>query len=197
MKYRRLIIIITGFLLLGSGVFYALKKYNVILPYKVGKQIDSFNGVKVYYNGRVSHTAGRNLTADKYNLGLNYQCVEFVKRYYYEHLNHKMPDSYGNAKDFFNKDLKDGQVNTKRALTQYSNPSISRPKVDDLLIFSGTKYNSFGHVAIVSNVTGNEVEIVQQNPGPTAKSRATFSIESQGEKWKINNERIMGWLRKE
>ena len=114
-----------------------------------------------------------------------------------EHLDHKMPDSYGNAKDFFNKDLKDGQLNTKRALTQYSNPSISRPKVDDLLIFSGTKHNSFGHVAIVSNVTGNEVEIVQQNPGPTAKSRATFSIESQGGKWKINNERIMGWLRKE
>jgi len=48
-----------------------------------------------------------------------------------------------------------------------------------------------------SILAGNEVKIVQQNPGPTAKSRATFSIESQGEKWKINNDRIVGWLRKE
>ncbi|MFA0963395.1 hypothetical protein AB9P05_16445 [Roseivirga sp. BDSF3-8] len=50
--------------------------------------------------------SGRNLTPDGYNLGLKYQCGEFMKRYYYLHLNHKMPDSYGHARDFFNPSLK-------------------------------------------------------------------------------------------
>jgi len=48
----------------------------------------------VYYNGSVGHVSGRNLVPDGYNPGLKYQCVEFVKRYYYQHLNHKIPDSY-------------------------------------------------------------------------------------------------------
>src|SRR5690606_23830292 len=67
----------------------------------VGKPVDSLNGVVVYYNGAVGHVLERNVAADGYNIGLKYQCVEFVKRYYYEHLQHKMPDSYGHAKDFF------------------------------------------------------------------------------------------------
>lgn len=51
----------------------------------------------------------------QYNIGLKYQCVKFVKRYYYEHLNHKMPDSYGHEKDFFDNTIADGQLNKKQA----------------------------------------------------------------------------------
>jgi surface antigen len=154
-------------------------------------------GVYVYYNGGVDNVTDRNTTADGYNLGLKYQCVEFVKRYYCEHLKHKMPDSYGHAKDFFDNTLKDGQKNKKRDLIQFTNVSSTKPKVDDLLIFDGTTFNRYGHVAIISNVTENEIEIIQQNPGPFSKSRVTFQLDSKDGKWEIKNKRILGWLRKD
>lgn len=185
--------------LFAIGV-YGLWKYQKPKSkthYSVGQKIDNLNGVYVYYNGSVSNVSGRNTTADGYNLGLKYQCVEFVKRYYYEHLRHKMPDSYGHAKDFYSKSLKDGQKNKRRNLTQYSNPSLSKPKVNDLLVFDGTVFNKFGHVAIVSKVTNNKMEIIQQNPGPLGKSRETFSLTYKNGKWQIKNQRILGWLRKE
>jgi hypothetical protein len=108
-----------------------------------GKAIDSLNGIPVYYNGAINHITERNLTANGYNLGLKWQCVEFVKRYYYYHLNHIMPDTKGNAKDFFNNSLPDASYNEQRALVQYSNGSLKKPAVDDIIVFDsklGNKY---------------------------------------------------------
>jgi surface antigen len=137
------------------------------------------------------------MTNDNYNLGIKYQCVEFVKRYYYEHLHHKMPDSYGHAKDLFDKTLSDGQLNSKRNLHQYKNGSTSKPATDDIIAFSGTWYNRFGHVAIISNVWDDSIEIMQQNPGPRGKSRKTFLIHNTDGKWIVRVKRVLGWLRKE
>ena len=100
---------------------------------KVGDVVDSLDGVYVYYNGSVSHVSERHLSKDGYNLGLKYQCVEFVKRYYYQHLKHKMPDSYGHAREFYSAKFKDGEVNTKRNLVQFKNGSSSKPKVKDII----------------------------------------------------------------
>lgn len=182
---------------MGFSGLWTFKKFNFNTNYSVGQQIDSLNGVFVFFNGGVDNVSGRNTTLDGYNLGLKYQCVEFVKRYYYEHLNHKMPDSYGHAKDFFDKTLTDGQKNRKRNLNQYSNPSQAKPKVDDLLIFEGTTFNKYGHVAIISKVKDDEVEITQQNPGPFSNSKETFSLDNKDGKWEIKNKRILGWLRKD
>jgi hypothetical protein len=164
--------------------------------YEVGQKIDNLNGVIVYYNGGVGNVEGRALTKDGYNLGLKYQCVEFVKRYYYEELNHKMPDSYGHAKDFFISNLKDGQLNKQRNLIQYTNSSKTQPKVNDLVVYSGTKLNTYGHVSIISKVTESEIEIIQQNPGPFGNSRKTYYLINKDGKWRINNDQILGWLRK-
>lgn len=172
-------------------------KFNFSSSPTVGQAIDSLNGVYVFYNGDVGNVTGRNLTRDGYNLGQKYQCVEFVKRYYYEHLNHKMPDSYGHAKDFYDKNLSDGQRNKKRGLAQYSNPSRTKPKVNDLIIFAGTTFNKYGHVAIVSKVTVTEIEIIQQNPGPYSTSREKITLEVKNGNWKIANKRVLGWLRKD
>lgn len=164
--------------------------------YRVGREIDRLNGVAVFYNGGVAHSSGRNLAPDGYNLGIKYQCVEFVKRYYYEHLNHKMPDSYGHAKQFFDAALSDGAWNTKRDLFQYANGSQSRPRPDDLLVFGPSLLNRYGHVAIVSAVNDTGVEIVQQNPGPFGRSRAWIPLRSDGGLWRCDNGRVLGWLRK-
>ena len=197
LKIKHWIYLLIGLLILSFVGIWTCRKTNPKTNFPVGQQIDSLNGVYVYYNGSIDNVIGRNTTADGYNLGLKYQCVEFVKRYYYEHLKHKMPDSYGHARDFFDKTLKDGQKSKKRNLIQYTNPSVKKPKVSDLLIFDGTTHNKYGHVAIVSNVKENIIEIIQQNPGPSSKSRAVFMLDNKNGKWEIRNKQILGWLRKE
>lgn len=180
---------------LGIGIYVFVKKSNPNPNYKIGQKLDSLNGVYVYYNGGVSHAGERNVAADGYNIGLKYQCVEFVKRYYYQFYKHKMPDSYGNAKDFFNGELSDSTLNLKRALIQFINPSKSKPQVGDLIIFNGHSGNPFGHVAIVSKVNENHLEIIQQNPGPFASSRVNLNFLNDNKKFKIEHDRILGWLR--
>lgn len=172
------------------------KNKTIFRDYKVGQVVDSLNGVYVYYNGKIGHVSGRNLANDGYNLGLKYQCVEFVKRYYYKHLNHKMPNSYGHAKDFFGTSVADGQINPERDLIQYHNPGSSMPKVNDLIVFKGTTFNQYGHVAIISKVFDNQIEIIQQNPGPLAHSRRNIDLFKKGRKWKVDNHLVLGWLRK-
>jgi surface antigen len=153
--------------------------------------IDTFNNVPVYlHQGKNS----RHKALDGYNYGLEWQCVEFVKRYYYDHLNHKMPNTFGHAKNFYIRVLKDGQKNTARNLTQYANKSKSQPRVNDLLIMDGHTFNKYGHVAIVSKVSDKEIEIVQQNVG--RMSRATFKLIHKNGVWEIENHLLLGWLRK-
>ena len=64
--------------------FKIFKSTNFNSEHYVGEKIDSLNGVYVYYNGGVSNVEERNLSEDGYNIGLKYQCVEFIKRYYFE-----------------------------------------------------------------------------------------------------------------
>ncbi|MCD8406613.1 CHAP domain-containing protein [Tenacibaculum dicentrarchi] len=188
------ILIIVVLVVFISG-FYTIKMPRSQLAPVFGDKIDSLNGVMVYYNGHVGTVKGRNRAKDGYNIGLKYQCVEFVKRYYYEYFKHKMPNSYGHAKSFFNTRLKDGKLNKDRNLIQYTNASKWKPKKNDLLVYSGTIFNRYGHVSIVSKVTDGKIEIIQQNPGVLGKSRVEFDLKKENNTWKIENSQILGWLR--
>lgn len=162
---------------------------------KIGKVMDSFNGVNIYFNGRVRNVSGRNKTKDGYNLGLKYQCVEFIKRYYYLRFGHKMPDSYGHAKDFYDRSLKDGSFNSKRGLYQYSNPSRTMPQKEDILIYGPATFNKFGHIAIISKSKTNQIESVSQNLGVGNGTRRTYNVIRTPEgKYKIDDPYIIGWL---
>ncbi|MBS1637158.1 MAG: CHAP domain-containing protein [Bacteroidetes bacterium] len=183
--------------ILGYGAYRIILEISPNPKYSIGQVLDSLHGVKVYYNGNVGHVSERNTSADGYNIGLKYQCVEFVKRYYYEYYHHKMPDSYGNAKDFFNAALSDGAFNKARGLLQYRNPSHAKPREGDLVILDGHVANPYGHVAIVAGVSGNRVEIIQQNPGAFGDSRVTFELDSTASGFYIQNDRLLGWLRKD
>jgi surface antigen len=196
MKIKKIIFTVTTALFFSVLITYTWKNYNLNPTYKIGQKIDNFNGVVIYYNGKVSTVKGRNLTVGNYNLGLKYQCVEFVKRYYYEKLNHKMPNAYGNAKDFFERKVQDGKINKSRNLIQYQNPSTTKIQVEDLIIFDANVFNKFGHVAIVSRVSKNEIEIVQQNPGQFAKSRVTIDLKTRNGKYYVESSKVLGWLRK-
>jgi hypothetical protein len=168
---------------------------NVKSGVKTGVVLDEFKGVKVYENGTVLNVEGRNTTSDGYNLGLKYQCVEFVKRYYYEVFNHKMPNSYGHAREFYNANLSDGSFNTDRGLMQFKNGSNSRPAVSDLLVYGPASFNKFGHVAIVTKVTNEAVECIAQNLGHGNGTRRTYPLTHENGKYQIGEPYILGWLR--
>jgi surface antigen len=174
---------------------HIIDKFRPAPAAELGKPLDDLNGVYVYYNGHTSSTRGRSIAPCGYNLGLKYQCVEFVKRYYYQHFNHKMPNSYGHAKSFFNPGLKDGQLNRDRNLLQFTNPSKSKPEVGDIIVFRATQGNPYGHVAIVSKVGRNTMEIIHQNAGPNRPTRLKYDLKQNDGKWKMESRRAQGWLR--
>lgn len=184
----------------GSGLILALiwlagTKLN-LNPWRTeGEEIDRHNGVVVYFNGGIGHSSGRNMTADGYNLGLKHQCVEFVKRYYFQHLNHRMPDTYGHAKDFFDPEVADGALNPRRNLRQHRNGGSVPPQPDDILVFGPTFLNPYGHVAIVVKTEGDHVEVIQQNAGPFGVSREQLQLLHDGKGWRCGTSRILGWLR--
>lgn len=191
----KLVIVVVFLCILGVGGWCLATKVNLNPNHEVGDVIDSLDGVAVYFNGGVGHTAGRNLAPDGYNLGLKYQCVEFVKRYYYEHYNHKMPDVWGHAISFFEPDLAHGALNAKRGLLQYHNGGDVRPQKGDLVVYDATRFNPYGHVAIVAEATDDSVTIIQQNPGPLAPSRESYRLEKGDGRFTVNHPRILGWLR--
>ncbi len=160
----------------------------------IGSVIDSYNGVNVYYNGEDANVFGRSMTGDNYNLGLKYQCVEFVKRFYYIHYNHKMPYSYGHATDLFNDDLPDRKLNKKRGLYQFKNGSEYRPLPGDILIFRGNYKNPYGHAAIVTLSKDRKLEFIQQNVGMS--SREILNVEEIDNRFFIVDPDIKGWMRK-
>lgn len=159
----------------------------------IGDIIDEFEGVVVFYNGPYTNVSGRNMTRDGYNLGLKYQCVEFVKRYYYIKHNHKMPDSYGHAGDFFDKSLLHGEFNKRRGLYQYKNAHRIPPKPGDILVYDSCEMSRYGHIAIVSAVRDHEIEIIQQNWGK--KTRQLIPLVQYESYFTVADYDILGWLR--
>ena len=178
-----------------AATYWSAMRLNLNPGHHPGEKIDELNGVAVYYNGGVNHTSGRNLSVDGYNLGIKYQCVEFIKRYYYQHFHHKMPDTFGHAKSFFNPAINDGELNTARGLIQFHNGSQQAPQPEDIIVFAPWAFNPYGHVAIISKVDAGQIEIIQQNPGPFGHSRETLALENKEGHWVIQHSRALGWLR--
>lgn len=202
---------IIGGLILLFGIAFCLKKYyqprsspirsavDAFIPPPTppppyGTAIDSLNGVKVFYNGDWRTTTGRNRAPNGYNLGIKWQCVEFVKRYYYEHFKHEMPDSYGDAIDFYEENLSDGGYSKRRNLVHFANGSKSRPVTEDIIVFGGNEANPFGHIALVHSTTADEVHIIQQNVGLYTRDTLPIVMSDDG-KWYVEGN-VLAWLRK-
>lgn len=196
MSYR---IAITGLaaVLAVAAVHWLLTHVNLNPNRNVGDVVDQLDGVAVHYNGAVNHSSGRNLSADGYNLGISYQCVEFVKRYYFERFHHRMPDTMGHAKDFFDRRIGDGELNPARNLVQYKNGGSTPPRVGDIVVFDRWLFNPYGHVAIIAEASHDAIEIIQQNPGPFSPSRERFKLQAENGRWSIARSGILGWLRRQ
>ncbi|HSD39003.1 MAG TPA: CHAP domain-containing protein [Rhodocyclaceae bacterium] len=196
--FRKRLARISAFLVVMSVLgYFVATRCNINPAHSLGEKLDEFNGVVVYYNGAINSTSGRRTTSDGYNLGLQFQCVEFVKRYYYERFGHKMPNSMGHAREFFSATVGDGELNRDRMLIQYQNGAGARPAVEDLIVFAPWALNRFGHVAIVSKVGPDFIEVVQQNAGPFGATRERFPLEQREGRLHVGNDRVLGWLRRD
>ena len=160
--------------------------------YPIGTITFEYRGIPVYENGiEKDQSYGKHFSHDgNYYYGQKWQCVEFIKRYYDRALNHRMPHVWGHAKDFFDATLEPGQLNRKRNLIQFENGGRTPPEINDILVFSDTRY---GHLAIVSAVDSDTVEVVQQNI--TGKPRQTYRLKRTAGFY-IDKPRVPdGWLR--
>lgn len=161
---------------------------------RVGEVVDTFNGVAVYYNGAIGHTHGISRADNGYVFGLRYQCVEFIKRYYYQRFGHRMPKPTGNARDYFDPAVADGAINPARGLLQYRNGSATGPQVEDILLYGPWPGNPYGHLAIVTDVDADSIEIIQQNPGPNGHSRRRYPLKTGSGGLRVDQPRVVGWL---
>lgn len=154
-------LIVMGILIWKGGKFCVTHTLlsNRILT--VGTELDSYKGVPVYSNGiNPGSNHGPHSSETGYYYGQKWQCVEFIKRFYKIEKGHSMPNPWGHAKDIFNPHLNDGALNRERGLIQYLNGGNTPPQLDDIIVFNNTRY---GHVAIITKVKRNKVEIIQQN----------------------------------
>jgi len=155
----------------------------------IGEVIDEYRGIPVYYNGSPYESQGRHVSPGGYNYGMKWQCVEFVKRYYYNRLKHEMPDTYGHAKDFFNRELRDGDFNSQRNLYQFINGGVFKPEADDIVVYQGDDY---GHVAIITEVGEDYLMLIQQNVGTATRHKIPFA--KHNNHYYIMNKNVIGFL---
>lgn len=195
MKALKVILLVTGIAAAACFAFFYHRFPPRVLKgsLAVGEVTDEIRGVRVYNNGPVyPESHGKHYTPDSsYYFGKKWQCVEFIKRYYFLVLHHKMPDGFGHAKDFFDPAIPQGALNKKRGLLQYHNGGNDRPRPDDILVFGGR----YGHVAIVTRVEEEELEVIQQNI--FMRPREYFKIVQKDGKYTVGEgKKPLGWLRK-
>ncbi len=104
--------------------------------------------------------------------GLQYQCVEYVRRFYHlvkgietrEGMTEKQWE-WEHASTYF-KNAAD------KGLDAFENGGPIPPLPDDILAFQGGPY---GHVAIITAVTDDHIEFIEQNFSPTGIGRLAYN----------------------
>jgi surface antigen len=198
MKKLKRVLSILLILIASAFTIYLLffsKRYPLTIishSISIGDSVDSFNAITVYNNGMdYSKSHGKHYNSDSsFYYGKKWQCVEFIKRYYHDHLHFTMPDGMGHAKDFYDPGTDHGKLNKQRGLLQFQNDNDKAPAIGDILVFGG----KFGHVAIVTKISETEIEVIQQNIYMTP--RETFTLSFHNGKYSVGkNKKPNGWLR--
>lgn len=169
------------------GQIYA--KHN---PASCGAELASYRGIPAQSNGSPEHFEDSCKGKGKY--GDEYQCVEYVKRFYGAALGvdvAKWPTlGDAGAAGFYPRAREFG-------LQVFSNGSSSTaPEADDIIVFGPTSSNSYGHVAIVTSVAPDHLSIIEQNASRTGIAELVLTKQSGG--WKVQDRgsyAVLGWLR--
>ncbi|NQE46372.1 Cell surface glycoprotein [ANME-1 cluster archaeon GoMg2] len=156
-----------------------------------GTQVGTYNDVIAYSNLENSYASGEYNYKDDYNTGMKWQCVEYVNRYYYVIYGQKIRIAGTNADEYYD-------TASDRGLVAYPNSGTTSPQPGDILCSSGGTY---GHVAIVREVTADSVHVIHQNWANTAVDNdKTISMSISGGHYTVSgfssNYSVQGWLRK-
>lgn len=102
--------------------------------------------------------------------GLQYQCVEYARRFYHLVKGIETQDGMmekrweGHAGTYF-------KTAAEKGLDAVENGGPVPPQPDDILAFRGGPY---GHVAIITAVTDDHIEFIEQNFSPTGIGRLAY-----------------------
>ncbi len=149
--------------------------------HRFGRILGFYQGIEIRYN-RGKSRRGQH--------GFEYQCVEFVNRFYAKRLGHYNMTQSGHAVSYFIKA-------SVKGLIAYPNGSRVKPRVHDILTFHSGRRGDYGHVAIVYKVTGRRICIVQQNRLPW---RECLRLHHKNGRWYVGRlsyyRQVIGWSRK-
>lgn len=154
-----------------------------------------YRGVEARSNGDDQRTVKSCERPEQGIYGLQYQCVEFIRRFYAElGVDTISWPRVDGAIDFF----VDSYVDSMGLVKYINRESSIPPAPDDIIVFAGpeTPTGRFGHVAIVTYVIDNHVNIIEQNASDTGI--ATLSLSENDGKFTIDhrgNYEVLGWLR--
>ena len=145
-----------------------------------GDFIGTYRGVPAYSNG-ANTTTGEG----------KYQCVEYVKRFYKDAMGVKH-EWTGNAITYYDNAAEKG-------LIRYPNGSSVAPKPDDILVFDVLN-DTWGHVAIITEVGDDYVNIIEQNVRRNnAYAKLTLKRDELGNYYIESGRKrpVKGWCRTE
>jgi hypothetical protein len=147
------------------------------------------NGVFVYSNRYAPRK-------DKYHIdngiyyGVAWQCVEFARRYWIQIFKCTFP-SVSNAYDLMKLTHATSiKTNKKHNIIVCMNGGNHSPHIGSLLIWSQSKHNKTGHVAVITQKTKKHIYITQQNE--TEVHRMIPYSSSDG--YSIHDPYILGWI---
>jgi surface antigen len=144
---------------LSTGVLFLLGVCTLlftstVLAASFGTYLGQFNTVAAYSNGSVGYYSGQRNSVNGVDTGIKWQCVEFVRRYFY--IMFGISPNGGNALDWYPNAASLG-------LDRYQNSGTTPPQVGDILCKGYTQGTPYGHVAIIKRVENNRVYTAQQN----------------------------------
>jgi hypothetical protein len=123
-------------------------------------------------------------------VGLDWQCVEYARRYYFTQLNLDLASHFtGDANTWY--DHAEAMY-----LARYANGGSMAPAAGDII----TSNYSYGHLAVVTNVQSNQINVNEQNWSEnTADVDRIIPMAVSGSNYTLSgfsqNYSIQGWLR--
>jgi surface antigen len=171
--------------LLGvCSLFFA----STVLAASYGTYLGQFNTVAAYSNGTVNYNSGQRNNVNGVDTGLKWQCVEFVRRYFYTIFG--ISPNGGNALDWYPNAASLG-------LDKYPNGGTTPPQVGDILCKGYTPGTPYGHVAIIKRVENNRVYTAQQNVSEDSTDLDKWlPLTVSNGTYYVGDSSIQGWLRK-
>lgn len=121
--------------------------------------------------------------------GIKWQCVEFARRYLIQ-VNKITFDMVDNAYDIFDLNNFKTLNGMNIPIKKYKNGSNIMPRIGSLIIWAkNVDINETGHVAIVTNVTKNYIEIAEQNYDNKSYGRRIYINHN-----KLDSMHLLGWI---